>query len=56
MSFYTATSVAENICHLHVAVNIKNNNASFVFFLLSVSSDNDGLLKRISGIIRNITQ
>ena len=55
MSFYIATSVAGNICHLHVAVNIKNN-VSFVFFLLSVSSDNDGLLKWISGIIQNITQ
>ena len=55
MSIYIATSVAVNSCHLHVAVNIKSN-ASFVFFLLSVSSDNDGLLKWISGTIRNITQ
>ena len=55
MSFYIATFVAVNICQLHVAVNIKSNT-SFVFFLLSVSSDNDGLLKWISGTIRNITQ
>ena len=55
MSFYIATYVAVNICHLHLAVNIKSN-ASFVFFLLSVSLDNDGRLKWISGTIRNIPQ